>query len=384
MRPSPRPSARRPALALTLALALLGAAGLGGCVRTPPLTETTVVSGLEHVWDIGFLPDGTMLYTERPGRISAFVDGQKRLLNAPADVVRTGEAGVMGMAIDPHFAFTRYVFVCLVSTLPSQGEDVRLARFQLNAAGTALVNRVDIVTGAPANVSSAEAGRHSGCRPRFGPDGHLWVGMGDAAQGSTPQNAWSLGGKVLRIDREGKGVPFNMGAPYDPRIFSIGHRNVQGLAFRPSDGLGVSTEHGPDRDDELNRLDGGNFGWDPRPPGGGEGYDESVPMTDLAKYPGAHRALASSGSPTIAPAGASFVTGSRWGTWDGVLAVATLKGEALRTLRLVPHTGELEDSGITMTGYGRLRAVTQGPDGDLYVSTSNGGNSDRIIRLTPR
>jgi aldose sugar dehydrogenase len=382
MRPSPRPSARRRALAL--ALALLGAAGLGGCIRTPPLTETTVVSGLEHVWDIGFLPDGTMLYTERPGRISAFVDGQKRLLNAPADVVRTGEAGVMGMAIDPQFAFTRFVFVCLASTLPSDGEDVRLARFQLNATGTALVNRVDIVTGAPVNVTTVEAGRHSGCRPRFGPDGHLWVGTGDAALGSTPQDPASLGGKVLRIDREGKGVPFNMGAPYDPRIFSIGHRNVQGLAFRPSDGLGVATEHGPDRDDELNRLDGGNFGWDPRPPDGGAGYDESVPMTDFAKYPDARRPLARSGSPTYAPCGASFVTGARWGTWDGVLAVATLKGEALRTFRLASRTGALEDVGITMTGHGRLRAVTQGPDGDLYVSTSNGGGTDRIIRLTPR
>ena len=365
---------------------LLGASGAGGCVETPPLTETTVVSGLDHVWDIGFLPDGTMLYTERAGRISAFVDGEKRLLNEPADVVRRGEAGVMGMAIDPQFAFTRFVFVCLVSTLPSAGEDVRIARFQLNEAGTALVNRVDIVTGAPVNVTSAEAGRHSGCRPRFGPDGRLWVGMGDAAQGSAPQNAWSLGGKVLRMDREGRGVPLNLGPPYDSRIYSIGHRNVQGLAFRQSDGLGVSTEHGPDRDDELNRLDGGNFGWDPR--GAGDSYDESGPMTDLAKFPGARRAIVSSGSPTIAPAGASFVTGSRWGTWDGVLAVATLKGEALRTLRLAPNTGALQDTvqdtGITMTGYGRLRAVTQGPDGDLYVSTSNGGGTDRIIRLTPR
>jgi glucose/arabinose dehydrogenase len=368
-----------------VAVALVAAAaGLGGCIPTPPLTETTVVSGLDHVWDIGFLPDGTMLYTERPGRISAFVGGEKRLLNAPADVVRMGEAGIMGMAVDPQFAFTRFVFVCLVSTLPNTGEDVRVARFQLNAAGTALIHRVDIVTGAPVNVSSFELGRHSGCRPRFGPDGHLWIGTGDAAVGSAPQDPRSLGGKVLRVDRDGRGVPFNLGGPYDLRVFSIGHRNVQGLAFRPSDGLGVSTEHGPDRDDELNRLDGGNFGWDPRPPGGGASYDERVPMTDLAKYPGARPALARSGAPPFAPSGASFVTGARWGSWNGVLAVATLRGQALRTFRLAPRTGALEDVGITMTGYGRLRAVTQGPDGDLYVSTSNGGGTDRIIRLRPR
>ena len=104
--------------------------------------------------------------------------------------------------------------------------DVRVVRWTINSGVTALTNRTDIVTGIP--VSS---GRHSGCRPRFGPDGRLWIGTGDAAVATNPQDPQSLGGKVLRVDTNGKGVAGNAPAPFDPRIYTYGHRNVQGLAF---------------------------------------------------------------------------------------------------------------------------------------------------------
>ncbi len=347
------------------------------------MTVTPVVTGLDHVWDVGFTPDGTMLYTERPGRISAFVGGQKRLLAAPIDVVRQGEAGLMGMAIDPQFATNRLIYVCMVSIQPNPGNDVRVMRWRVNENYTAAGSRTDIVTGIPVNVSTAQLGRHSGCRPRFGPDGRLYVGTGDAALGTAPQDLRSLAGKVLRVDRNGNGVPGNPGGFHDPRIWSTGHRNVQGIAFRASDGLGISTEHGPDRDDEINRLSTGNFGWDPRYPDRAPGYYEGVPMTDRNKFPNAVRALVSSGSPPFAPSGATFVSGSRWGPWNGVLVVATLRGQSLRTFRL-SSSGALQDVGSALTNQGRLRAVTQGPDNNLYVSTSNGGNGDKILRLTPR
>ena len=161
---------------------------------------------------------------------------------------------------------------------------MRVTRWRVDETFTALTDRTDIVTGIPVNTDG-QLGRHSGCRPRFGPDGYLWVGTGDAALGSVPQDPLSLGGKVLRITRDGAGAPRNPGAPLDPRIWSYGHRNVQGLAFRPTDGLGVSVEHGPGTDDELNLLTEGNFGWDPV--GAGGSYDESGPMTDLGKFPDA-------------------------------------------------------------------------------------------------
>ena len=358
------------------------ALGISGCVNAPPnMKVTPVVTGLSHVWDIGFTPDGTMLYTERPGRISAFVGGQKRLLVAPPDVVQISEAGVMGMAIDPQFATNRYIFVCMVSTLPVGGNDVRLIRWKVNATYTGVTERTDIVTGAPVNLQSAELGRHSGCRPRFGLGGALYVGTGDAALASAPQDPHSLGGKVLRIDRNGNGWPGNPGGALDPRIYSYGHRNVQGIAFR-TDGLGISAEHGPDRDDEINRLVTANFGWNPHNPSGGTGYYESVSMTDRAKFPNAVGAIASSGIPTYAPSGATFITGSQWGEWNGALVVATLKGGMLRTFK-ISSTGALQDRGHALAWYGRLRSVTQGPGGFVYVGTSNGGDRTRSCVSRP-
>ena len=189
---------------------------------------------------------------------------------------------MLGLEVDPDFASNGYVYVCMASDAGAS-TDVRLVRYELQTPnGGGLVQRTDIVTGMPYS-----SGRHSGCRPRFGPDGYLWVGTGDAAIGTTPQDDDSLGGKVLRIDRNGNAAPGN---PDGRRWFSKGHRNIQGMAFRASDDLGVSAEHGPSTDDEVNLLVAGNFGWDPVP-----GYNESVPMTDLMAFPDAIEAIWSSG-----------------------------------------------------------------------------------------
>jgi aldose sugar dehydrogenase len=370
----------RPLRALTAAaVASLALVGLGGCIPTPRLTVTTAVSGLDIPWDVGFA-NGTMIYTERAGGITAVVGGQKRLLAHPTDVVVASEAGMMGLAIDPAFDSNRYIYTCFASTLGGPNNDVRLVRWKVNANFTCLTDRTDILTGVPVNTTG-ELGRHSGCRPRFDGAGRLWVGTGDAATGSAPQDPRSLGGKVLRIDRDGKGLAGNPGGALDPRIWSYGHRNVQGIAFR-ADGLGVSVEHGPDQDDELNLLVAGNFGWNPVPAGGGPGYNEAVPMTDLQKFPGAIEAMWRSGSPTVAPSGATFINGAQWRTWDGTLAVAMLKGSKLYVFRQ-NALGGVTDMGVALQGYGRLRTPVQGPDGSLYVTTANGGGTDRILKVTP-
>jgi glucose/arabinose dehydrogenase len=346
---------------------------LSGCLPGPRLTVSTVVSGLDHPWDVGFA-NGTMVYTERAGRIGAFVNGQKRLLAAPADVFVAGEGGMLGLTVDPAFSSNRFIYTCFDSTLGGS-RNVRVVRWTVNAAFTGLTNRTDIVTGAPVT-----SGRHSGCRPRFGTDGRLWIGTGDAATGTVPQNPQSLGGKILRVNRDGSPAPGNPGGDLDPRILSYGHRNIQGIAFRLTDGLGVSTEHGPDRDDELNRLVPGNFGWDPVSTSGG--YNESVPMTDLAKFPSAVRAVWSSGSPTVAPSGATFLIGSKWEGWNGALATALLKGRRLLVFAL-DSQGRLTNSGGAITNQGRLRSAVLGPGGDLYLTTDNGGGTDRILKVVP-
>jgi aldose sugar dehydrogenase len=213
--------------------------------------------------------------------------------------------------------------------------------------------------------------------------GALLVGTGDAAISSNPQNLDSLGGKVLRVNRfSGRAWPSNPFArSASPRRFVLnyGHRNVQGLAQR-ADGTLWSVEHGPDRDDEINRVTvGGNYGWAPGP-----GYDESVPMTDF-NLPGPQVAARwSSGFPTVATSGAAWVSGSRWGSYAGTLAVATLKGSKLMFFRFSANgTFRSVRVPVELTRFGRLRSVTRAPNGDLLVTTAN-GTGDRVLRVSPR
>ncbi|GIU87713.1 MAG: hypothetical protein KatS3mg009_2228 [Acidimicrobiia bacterium] len=331
----------------------------------PTLTVTPVVTGRDIPWDVGFLPGGVMVFTERAGRIHALVGGSVRTLAAPGDVRPGGEGGMLGLAVDPAFAGNRRIYTCHNTT----GGDIEVVAWVVDAAVTSAVPVRTLVDGIPQSAT----GRHSGCRPRVGPDGHLWVGTGDAATGTHPQDVHSLGGKVLRVDRfTGAAAPGN---PFGLRWYTRGHRNVQGLAFRPGSGTPYSVEHGPDRDDEVNRLvAGGNYGWDPVP-----GYDESVPMT----RPGDRPAVWSSGAPTIATAGATFLSGPQWRDWNGALAVAALKGSQLRIMVLDVGGDAVVAQWVRLTGYGRLRSVVQGPDGSLYVTTSNGGGRDQILRVSP-
>ena len=353
--------------------ALGGTAGSGGGGTVSRLEVTPLISGLDKPWDIAWLPNGTVLVTERPGPLNVYVDGvdAQPFTVAPSDLVASGEGGMMGLEVDPDFALNGYVYVCMASNLDGD-TDVRLVRYTLetpNGDGVVNGSRTDIVKGMPYS-----SGRHSGCRPRFGPDGYLWVGTGDAAIADTPQDDNSLGGKVLRIDRNGAAAPGNPGG----RLwFSKGHRNIQGVAFRSRDDLGVSAEHGPSVDDELNLLVEGNFGWDPGP-----GYNESVPMTDLVKFPNAVEAIWSTGEPTLALSGATFVEGDAWGTWDGVLAVATLKAEHLH-IYFVTSEGEVTDDFRVIEDRGRLRSPRQGPDRLLYITNDGGGSGGEVLRVTP-
>jgi aldose sugar dehydrogenase len=355
---------------------------LAGCVPPPKVTVTAMQTGVDIPWDVAFLPDHTMIFTERAHGLSVVVNGERRLVWKPADLVVAVEAGMMSLAVDPSFASTRQVFVCFASTAGGAA-DVRIAKLTLDPALTTVTSRTDILTGVPMNPAG-ELGRHSGCRVHFGPDGYLWAGTGDAAIGTAPQDPHSLGGKVLRIDKNGAPAPGNMDAPFDPRIESYGHRNVQGLAFR-ANGQVYAVEHGPGCDDEVNLLaTGANYGWDPVPRAPGDpAYDELTPMTDTQRHPDAVLPVLSSGCPTIAPSGATFVSGPQWGTWDGGLVLAVLKGSQLRMIRLSEDGRSAVAVSVALTDHGRLRTPTVGPDGALYVTTSNGSDADSILRVAP-
>jgi aldose sugar dehydrogenase len=331
----------------------------------PALAATTLVSGLVIPWDLGFLPDGTMVFTERPGRIKArLADGTVRTLaDMSGELFVSGETGLLGMVVDPGFASNRTIYTCQTNNSP---REVRVVRWQVDAGVTGLTRTANPLVGGMPATSTV----HNGCRPRFGADGMLYVGTGDSAQGPAPQSDANRGGKVLRVDPVSGATT----------VFTKGHRNVQGLALRPGTSQLFSVEHGPSRDDEINLLRaGGNAGWDPN---AGGSYDQSVPMTDTAKFPDAIRPVWASGAPTLATSGAAFVTGSAWGSWDGALVVACLKASQLEVFTL-DGAGNVTSRTTALDGqFGRLRTPVQGPDGALYVTTSNGSN-DRILRVAP-
>ena len=363
------------ALLAVLASSLIGAPAPHAHAEGPELSVETVVSGLSIPWDIDFAPDGTMLFTERRGVLSArLTDGTVQTVSADlSDLFASGETGLMAILVDSDFASNRRFYTCQGHT----GREVQVIGWTMGDDYTSATRVNDPLVG---DIATASSGRHGGCRLRFGPDGYLWIATGDAATGTVPQDLTSLGGKILRVDAStGAGAPTN---PFAPSVvYSYGHRNVQGLALRPGTDQMWSVEHGSSVDDEVNLLvAGGNYGWNPVP-----GYNESVPMTDLAEFPDAITARWSSGDPTLATSGGVFLEGSAWGEWEGRLAVATLKAASLRVFEFAADGTLVSELTVPeLDGhYGRLRTPVMGPGGALYVSTSNGRGGDRILRIVP-
>ncbi|MGB6180278.1 MAG: PQQ-dependent sugar dehydrogenase, partial [Rhodococcus sp. (in: high G+C Gram-positive bacteria)] len=226
------------------------------------------------------------------------------------------------------------------------------------------------------------SGRHGGCRILARPDGTLFVGTGDSAQGTVPQDPTSLGGKVLHIDAA-TGAPAAGNPDPNSPIFTLGHRNVQGLAARPGTDQIFSVEQGSSRDDEVNLLvAGGNYGWRPDRSGG---YDESVAMTDPERVPGALDAVWSSGPSTVATASGTFLQGEAWGAWDGMLAIGVQKDMKVILLGISEDgtTSTSETTIPALSEYGRIRTVSAQPNGTLLVTTDNSDN-DQVLVVAPK
>jgi len=325
----------------------------------------TLVTGLRIPWALAFTPDGRLLITERPGRVRVYRDGQ--LLPEPAltlsDVFTTGESGVMGLAVHPQFATNRYVYLVYTATTP-RGPVARLMRFrELNdrlAEGVVLLDDVPA-----ANI-------HNGSRVRFGPDGFLYVTFGDIASPSLAQDVASLNGKILRLTDDGRSAPDN---PFSLPVFSYGHRNPQGIDWHPVTRELWETEHGQTHNDEINVIDSGaNYGW---------------PVIEAAETQPGMRTPATFFVPAVAPSGASFYTGTRFPSFRNQLFVATLRGMALLRVTIEGRSVRTVER-LVENRYGRLRDVITGPDGFLYVCTSNRdgrttpvADDDRVLRIVP-
>ena len=342
----------------------------------PALTVQDLITGLTLPRDIGSTPDGAMLFTERSGKLSVrLTDGTVRPVSADFSDLQAARRGVlMSLAIDPDFATNRR-FYTYQGDLPL---NMQVVVWEMNADYTAATRVVDPLL----------EGFFGGARLRFGPDGYLWMSVHNGANHAAPQDLGLLGGKVLRFDAAtGQGTADNP-FPTAPLVYTYGHRNPQGLALRPGTTEMWSVEHGPLWDDEVNLLTPGtNYGWNPNPEGPSE-RAQNASMTDLDAFPDAVVARWTSGFATIAPSGATFLEGDDWGEWEGRLAVATLKTLSLRLFEFSAkgeYVSQVVATDVERLHY-RLRTPVLGPDGALYITTSDATNdpgTDRILRVVP-
>lgn len=328
-----------------------------------------VASGLNVPWAIDFAPNGDLYFTERGGKVSVIRSGTVQLL-AQIPVTTTSEGGLLGIALSPDFASTPYVYL-YYTYQGSNGTRNRVVRMREGSVG--LGSEVVVIDGIPGGSI------HDGGRIKFGPDGKLYVTCGEAGSGSRAQDVGSLGGKILRLNPDGS-IPADNPFPGSP-IWSLGHRNPQGLAWSESGAL-YEAEHGPSGEsgnfahDEVNRITRGlNYGW------------PNIIGYELAS--GFVTPVYSTESDTWAPSGCTFVTTPRYPGWRDCLLVACLRGRGMRLLRLNAAEDEVISVTTMLTNYGRVREVVEGPDGYIYFTTSNrdgrgipSSDDDKILRIT--
>ncbi|MCY4422995.1 MAG: PQQ-dependent sugar dehydrogenase [Acidimicrobiaceae bacterium] len=384
--------------------------GRGTPAAAPVIRIEEVATGLSIPWGLAFTPDGTMIFTERGGRINVrFTDGTVHTVQADfADLGAEWETGLMALLLDPDFGANRNFYTCQGHTDPADlgtaDRSVQVIKWSMSADYTAATRVEDPLVGG-VDIHINTQWQHAGCRLRFGPQGHLWITTGDGLSHSiSPQDLTNLNGKVLRVHKDtGEGVPGNPFYYYanadTRRIYTYGHRNPQGLARRPGTDQMWSVEHGTDRDDEINLLvAGGNYGYAPqghavcgyRDPYPVNQYCIDAPMTDLKRFPNAVPARWSSGYPTLATSGGIFLEGEHWGAWEGRMAVGGLRTRSLWLFNFTPE-GEFvskyrEPKAEAIAS--RLRTPMMGPDGALYVTTSDNrsdetyqGNEDGIDEI---
>jgi glucose/arabinose dehydrogenase len=396
--------------------------------NTTSLSHEIVLEGLEAPWDMAFLDDGTMFYTEKCDGLSVRMpDGSTNALlgmiesegyNATADdLFCEGQAGMMGVAVDPDFASNRRIYVYSTSSMTAPGTN-RLMRLTVSDDFTSVGDRTDIVTDVPYKPEASDQpfggpGAHNGGRVRFGPDGFLYLTTGDIHGADVPQSPTLMGGKVMRMDTDGNGAEGN--APpegFDPRVYTYGHRNVQGIAFHPGTGTPITAEHGPWHSDEITVLvNGGNAGWDPAPnksgrgdcPDGYCGYEPMqmeamsryerrtyMSMTDLDAFPDAMVPIWDNHGWSQGTSTNEFLVGEAWGAWDGAMVVGLMGigfggtpiGQRIDVFTLDDEMKVADVVEMTLPEgmeYGRFRSLKLGPDGSLYAAVDEG----MIHKLTP-
>jgi len=355
----------RPAVVVLLALVLSACSPVTPQTVGPPGSRVTVeviARNLEAPWALALASDGRLFVTERAGRIRLVAGGQlQRKPVAVLKVVARNEAGLLGLALDPRFDENGFLYVCYTAA-PTSGDHGynRIARLTFRDGVAA--NETVLLDNMPAGVA------HDGCRLKFGPDGKLYATLGDVGMRDLAQRLDSLAGKILRLNADGSVPADNPFA--GSLVYSLGHRNPQGLAW-DRDGRLIASEHGPTGHDEINYIrPGANYGW-PRV----RGKAGEAPFLDP---------IIESGNDTWAPSGIAIR--------DHELFMTGLRGQQLYRMTLGPELEVTRRPSLLAGTHGRLRDVVVAPDGALYVCTSNRDGAadpatvpeeDFILKVTP-
>jgi len=386
----------------------------------------------ESPWDMAFLKDGTMFFTEKCKGLSVRtpngdvkkllgVGGSSGFAKVKDDLFCDGQAGVQGVAIDPDFDSNRYVYLYSSSRGANRtygGYNNILMRMKVGSSMADVSDIVEIINDfgykpKKSNHPFGGPGAHNGGRVRFGPDGFIYVAIGDNHSGEGPQSPTQLRGKILRVDRDGKAAAGNKPpAGFDARVFTYGHRNPQGIAFRPGTGEPFVSENGPWHSDEVTKLEnGGNGGWDPRGnvngrpecPDGYCGYSPNqmgalppkeraafMPMTDLKAYPNAMKPAWNNNGLSQGMCGSVFLVGKQWKEWEGRLAVGyagigihgTPTGNRIDILDISKDGKSAKREELLWPTFaGRFRHVSLDQQGNLYVADEASG---MIYKVTPQ
>ncbi len=350
-----------------------------------PLTVETVAGGLVHPWALAFLPDGSMLVTERPGRMRIVTRGGRlsRPLASVPKVFAASQAGMQDVVLDRDYARNDRIFFCYAEPYRG-GARIAVARARL-IEGRRLIDRTDPQLAAVEVIFRQKGppgrGLNIGCRIAQARDGNLFVTLGDHFAAELAQSLDNHVGKIVRITPDGKAPPDNPFVGKDgalPEIWAYGVRNPEGLAFNPADGKLWEQEHGPKGGDEINIIEkGGNYGWPVV--SFGVNYDGSAVGTGKQHHEGMIDPVWH-WTPSIAPSGMAFYTGDLFPGWKGSLINGALKFMLVSRLTLDGEKAVKEER-LLQDLNERIRDVRQGPDGALYLLTDN--DQGRILRVAP-
>jgi glucose/arabinose dehydrogenase len=335
-----------------------------------------IVSGLEHPWGLAFLPDGRIIVTERPGRLRMIRDGhleEEPVSGLPA-ITASGQGGLLDVALHPDFIKNRLIYFSY-SGPGKGGIGTEVARGKLS--GNHLENLEVIFRMAPKSNTS----RHFGSRLVFDQEGYLYITLGDRGKKARAQRPGDHAGSVIRLHDDGRvpaDNPFVGQKEWRPEKYTSGHRNMQGATIHPETGSVWTHEHGPQGGDEINVIRPGmNYGWPVITYG--VNYGTGTKIGEGTRKPGMAQPLYY-WVPSIAPSGMTFYTGDKFKRWRGNLFVGALKDQMLVRLTLEGERVVSEER-LLINKLGRIRDVSQGPDGFLYLLTDE--KDGMLFRLEP-